>query len=75
MKLNRIKVVLVGKNLTNKWLAEKLNKEQGTVSKWVTNISQSDLKTLIQIAQCLDVGIQILLREPVQNINVNSIKQ
>lgn len=75
MKLNRIKVVLVGKNLTNKWLAEKLNKEQGTVSKWVTNTSQSDLKTLIQIAQCLDVGIQILLREPVQNINVNSIKQ
>lgn len=75
MKLNRIKVVLVGKNLTNKWLAEKLNIEQGTVSKWVTNTSQSDLKTLIQIAQCLDVGIQILLREPVQNINVTNLKQ
>lgn len=73
--INRIKVVLAEKNLTNKWLAEKLNKDQGTVSKWVTNTSQPDLKTLIQIVQCLDVGIQDLLREPVQNINVNSIKQ
>lgn len=60
--INRIKVVLAEKNLTNKWLAEQLDKDQGTVSKWVTNTSQPDLKTLIQIAQCLNVGIQDLLR-------------
>lgn len=68
--INRIKVVLAEKNLTNKWLAEQLDKDQGTVSKWVTNTSQPDLKTLIQIAKCLNVGVQDLLREPVQNDNV-----
>lgn len=68
--INRIKVVLAEKNLTNKWLAEQLDKDQGTVSKWATNTSQPDLKTLIQIAKCLNVGVQDLLREPVQNDNV-----
>lgn len=68
--INRIKVVLAEKDLTNKWLAEQLDKDQGTVSKWVTNTSQPDLKTLIQIAKCLNVGVQDLLREPVLNDNV-----
>ena len=68
--INRIKVVLAEKNLTNKWLAEQLDKDQGTVSKWATNTSQPDLKTLIQIAKCLNVGVQDLLREPVQIDNV-----
>ena len=31
--LNRLKVVLVEKKRTNKWLAEQLGKDQGTVSK------------------------------------------
>ena len=35
--LNRLKVVLVEKKRTNKWLAEQLGKDQGTVSKWCTN--------------------------------------
>lgn len=61
--INRIKVVLAEKNLTNKWLADKLGKDQGTVSKWVTNTSQPDLKTLIKISQCLDVEVQELLRQ------------
>ncbi len=32
--LNRIKVVLVEKHLTSKWLAEQLGKSTCTVSKW-----------------------------------------
>lgn len=32
MNINRIKVVLADKNKTNKWLAEQLQKDPGTVS-------------------------------------------
>ena len=38
--LNRIKVVLVEKKRTNKWLAEQLGKDPATISKWCTNTSQ-----------------------------------
>ena len=43
--INRIKVVLVEKKKTNKWLAEQLSKDPATVSKWCTNTSQPDLNT------------------------------
>ena len=33
--INRIKLVLVEKKKTNKWLAEKLGKDQTTISKMV----------------------------------------
>lgn len=60
--LNRLKVVLVEKKRTNKWLAEQLGKDQGTVSKWCTNTCQPDLKTFIRIAQLLDVDMSELVR-------------
>lgn len=60
-KLNRIKVVLAEKQKTGKWLAESLNKDQSTVSKWCTNTSQPDLYTLAKIAELLDVNIKDLL--------------
>lgn len=60
--LNRIKVVLAEKNLTNKWLAEKLGKDQATVSKWVTNTTQPNLETIILIAKYLQVDVNQLLR-------------
>lgn len=44
--LNHIKVVQVEKNITNKWLAQQLGKDSATVSKWCTNVPQSDLLTL-----------------------------
>lgn len=37
--INRIKVVLVERKRTNKWLAEQLGKDPATVSKWCTNTS------------------------------------
>lgn len=60
-KLNRIKVVLVEKQKTGKWLAEALGKDQSTVSKWCTNTSQPDLYTLAKIADLLEVNIKDLL--------------
>ncbi|MCH3982447.1 MAG: helix-turn-helix domain-containing protein [Prevotella sp.] len=59
--INRIKVVLAEKRLTNKWLAEKLGKNPTTVSKWCTNSSQPQLETFLQIAQCLGVTLNDLV--------------
>ncbi|KAB1328966.1 helix-turn-helix domain-containing protein [Escherichia coli] len=59
--INRIKVVLVEKKRTNKWLAEQLKKDPATVSKWCTNTSQPGLETLLQIAGVLDVDVRDLL--------------
>ena len=60
--LNRLKVVLAEKKRTNKWLAEKLGKDPATVSKWCTNSTQPNLKNLMEIAKCLEVDVNELLR-------------
>ena len=61
--LNRLKIVLVEKKKTSKWLAEQLGKNASTVSKWCTNTSQPDLQTLDRIADLLDCSISYLLVE------------
>ena len=66
--INRIKVVLVEKKKTNKWLAEQLSKDPATVSKWCTNTSQQDLNTLIKIARLLEIDIRELINSS-KNIN------
>ena len=59
--INRIKLVLVEKKRTNKWLAQELSKDPATVSKWCTNTTQPDLQTLSKVAELLDVDIKDLL--------------
>ncbi len=59
--INRLKVVLAEKKRTNKWLAEQLGKDPGTVSKWCTNTMQPNLETLVEIAKILEVDIKDLL--------------
>lgn len=59
--INRIKVVLVEKKRTSKWLSEQLGKDPATISKWCTNTSQPDLATLTQVAELLDVDIRDLI--------------
>ena len=59
--LNRLKIVLVEKKKTSKWLAEELGKNPSTVSKWCTNVSQPDLQTLRKIADLLSINIKDLL--------------
>lgn len=59
--INRLKVVLAEKKRTNKWLAEQIGKDKGTVSKWCTNTLQPNLETLRQIAICLEVDMKDLL--------------
>ena len=60
-ELNRLKIVLVEKKRTNKWLAEQLGKNQTTVSKWCTNTCQPDIGTLMKIAKLLEVPLTDLL--------------
>ena len=60
--LNRLKVVIAEKDLSNIWLSEKLGVSQATVSKWMTNSSQPNLEMLIKISKVLNVEISELLR-------------
>ena len=60
-KLNRIKVVLVEKDKTGKWLAEELKVGTTTVSRWCQNVTQPDLYTLDTIAKLLKVDVSELL--------------
>lgn len=61
-RLNRIKVVLADKGLTNKWLAEQLGKDPATISKWCTNSAQPNLENLVEIAKRLEVDVNELVR-------------
>ena len=46
-----------GRERSNKWLAEQLGKDQGTISKWVTNIPSPDLMNLMRIVKALYVYV------------------
>lgn len=58
---NRIKIALIEKNKTGKWLAEQLGKSPCTISKWCKNTTQPDLKTLNRIADSLGVDVKELI--------------
>lgn len=62
LKLNRIKAVLAETGHTGKWLAEQLDKDPATVSKWCINTSQPDLYTLHKISNLIGVPVQDLLQ-------------
>lgn len=61
--INRLKVVLVEKQKTSKWLASELKKDPATVSKWCTNTSQPDLQTLTKIAYLLGIEVRDLINK------------
>ena len=58
--LNRLKVVLAEKRKTNRWLAEQLDINEATVSRWVNNKQQPTLATFRKIASILSVDIKDL---------------
>lgn len=63
VKINRLKVVLVEKEKSGKWLADQLGKSTCTVSKWCSNTTQPDLQTLDKIAKLLDINVKELLND------------
>ena len=61
LKLNRIKVVMAEKDKIGLWLSEQIGKSNTTVSKYLNQRVQPDLKTLNEIANALDVDVKDLL--------------
>ena len=60
-RLNRLKVVLAEKNMTNKRLAELVGKDPAMVSKWVANVAQPNVEMLILISKSLEMSVDDLL--------------
>ena len=69
--VNRIKLVLVEKKRTSKWLSEQMGVNPSTVSKWCTNTSQPDLETLFRIAEVLNVDVRELIHVEKKNNSIN----
>lgn len=63
--INRLKVVLAEKNITNKWLAQEMKTSPATISKWVTNASQPSLEQLLRIADILKINYTELIRREI----------
>lgn len=61
--VNRLKIVLVEKNITNKWLAGQLNKSVITISRWSQNKSQPSLEQLREIAKVLNISPKDLIND------------
>ncbi|HRO08836.1 MAG TPA: helix-turn-helix transcriptional regulator [Saprospiraceae bacterium] len=59
--INRLKAVLAEQGKTNKWLAEKLDKNETTISRWCTNEVQPSMDTFIDIAKLLNVDVKELI--------------
>ena len=68
--INRLKVVLAEKKKTNRWLANQLGKDEGTVSKWCTNTMQPNLETLRETAMLLDVNVTEFFGQQNRNAGV-----
>ena len=60
--MNRIKITLVEKQKTNRWLAEQMGKSENTISRWCSNKSQPSIAQLQEIANLLDVDVRELLK-------------
>ena len=62
-QLNRLKVVLVEKIRSGKWLAEQLGKDPATISRWCSNSIQPSIETMAQIAEILNIDVRELLNK------------
>ena len=63
MKLNRIKVVLVEKEMSQTLLAEKIGKSSSTVNGYCCNRVQPSLDTLQRISEVLGVNMKELITD------------
>jgi transcriptional regulator with XRE-family HTH domain len=59
--LNRLKVVLVEKGKTSRWLAEQLGKTEHTISRWCQNKTQPSIAQLNEIAKVLMIDVRSLI--------------
>ncbi|MFP7656119.1 helix-turn-helix transcriptional regulator [Chryseobacterium proteolyticum] len=62
-KLNRLKIVLAEKDVSQKQLAEGIGAGVVSISRWCTNESQPALEVFYKIAEYLDVSVCELLTD------------
>lgn len=60
-RINRLKIVLAEQNRKGKWLAEQLDKNEATISRWCSNTAQPSLEMLVKIASILNVDPRTLI--------------
>ena len=70
LKYNKIKVALAERDLSNKWLANKLGKTEMTVSRWVSNKCQPTIESIYKIAFVLEMEAKDLL-SPIETLSNN----
>lgn len=63
--MNRIKVVLYEKGISQTWLAEQLGKSYNMVNAYVQNRQQPRLEVLFEIARILEVSAKDLIIDSV----------
>ena len=61
--INKIKIELKKKNLTQKWLAEKLNITSVSVNSWCQNKSQPSIEKLFKVAEILETKPSQLIKD------------
>lgn len=62
--INRLKILLVEKKKTSKWLSEQLGVNSTTVSKWCTNSSQPSIEMIFRMMDVLDADISQIINMP-----------
>ena len=60
---NRLRVVLAEKEVTNHWLAERLEVSDITMSRWTINKIQPSMSQFVTISKILDVDIYDLIED------------
>ena len=63
MKYNRLKECLVKRDISQKWLSEKLLVSTVTVNMWCKNKSQPPLKKIYEISEVLNIKPSELINE------------
>ena len=63
MKYNRLKECLVKRDISQKWLSEKLSVSTVTVNMWCKNKSQPPLKKIYEISKVLNIKPSELINE------------
>ncbi len=71
MVKNRIKTVLVDKNITQATLATRIGKSYSVINSYCCNRTQPSLEVLDKIAEVLSVNIKDLIREQNEELKIN----
>lgn len=64
--LNRLKIVLVEQGKSGRWLAERLNKSEHTISRWCQNKTQPSVAQLNEIAKVLSIDVRTLINPSIE---------